>query len=70
MMWAESKYDRPNQPEAHYKYHLVHGYLLDVSSDDEDNNEETIVDPGWDDFSLQSIKKFRPDVATARKGRL
>ncbi|KAL4561138.1 hypothetical protein LXL04_033300 [Taraxacum kok-saghyz] len=39
MMWAESKYDRPNQPQAHYKYHPVHGYLLDVSSDDGDNNE-------------------------------
>ncbi|KAL4561407.1 hypothetical protein LXL04_033573 [Taraxacum kok-saghyz] len=69
-MWAESKYDRPNQPQAHYKYHPIHGYLLDDSSDDEDDNEESIVDPGWDDFTLQSIRKFRPDVADARKGRL
>ncbi|KAL4573290.1 hypothetical protein LXL04_020090 [Taraxacum kok-saghyz] len=40
MMWAESKYEKPNQPHAHYKYHPVHGCLLDVSSDDEDDNEE------------------------------
>ncbi|KAL4588716.1 hypothetical protein LXL04_001611 [Taraxacum kok-saghyz] len=66
MMWAESKYDRPNQSQAHYKYRPVHGYFLDVSSDNEDNNEETIVDPSWDDFSLQSIKKFRPDKEKER----
>ncbi|KAL4562052.1 hypothetical protein LXL04_034242 [Taraxacum kok-saghyz] len=70
MMWSESQYDKPNQSQAHYKYHPVHGYCLDVSSDDEDNNEDIIVDPGWDDFTLQSIKTFRPDVAHARKGRL
>ncbi|KAL4575551.1 hypothetical protein LXL04_022398 [Taraxacum kok-saghyz] len=52
MMWTESIYDRSNQPDVHYKYHPVHGYLLDVSSDDEDDNEESIVDPGWDDFTL------------------
>ncbi|KAL4583033.1 hypothetical protein LXL04_007597 [Taraxacum kok-saghyz] len=68
MMWAESKYDRPNQPQVHYKYHPVHSYLLDVSSDDEDDNEEAIVDLGWDDFTLHSIKRFRPDIPNARKG--
>ncbi|KAL4591913.1 hypothetical protein LXL04_004888 [Taraxacum kok-saghyz] len=67
---AESKYDRPNQPQAHYKYHPVHGYLLDDSSDDDNNNADLIVDPDWDDFTLHTIRKFRPDIAAARKGRL
>ena len=70
MMWAESKYDKPINQQAHFTYHPVHGYLLDDSSDDKDDNEESIVDPGWDDFSLQAIRKFRPDVTDARKGRL
>lgn len=81
-MWAEPRSRKPNgqaqylptnvhnKTQAHYKNNPIQGALLDVSSDEEGNNGEVIVDPGWDDFSLHSIKQFRPDMDGARRGRL